>query len=108
MFVMRTFLIMKGEIDLDEQQPIASEIEAEENPHSYLLSIPAGASRLEKFRSFWQLKSIDPEWIPNTHLRKLRSKQVLIAIMNDQYCKSNIEIAVDHQERIITSVIAER
>ncbi|MEJ9222293.1 hypothetical protein P4H46_29330, partial [Paenibacillus glucanolyticus] len=36
------------------------------------------------------------------HLRKLRSKQVVVAIMNDRYCKRNIEITVDHQERVIT------
>lgn len=92
---------MKGEIDLDEQQPITLEIE-EEKTYSYLLSIPAGDFRWEKFRCFWQLESLDPDWISTMHLRKLRSKQILSAILNDHYCKSNIEIAVDHQERIIT------
>ncbi|MEF2244236.1 hypothetical protein V1L65_04750 [Paenibacillus sp. IITD108] len=87
---------------MDEQHPITLEIEAEKNPYSYLLSIPAEDSRWEKFKCFWQLESLDPDWISNTRMRKLRSKQILLAILNDQYCKSNIEITVDHQERIIT------
>lgn len=87
---------------MDEQQLITSEIEVEKNPYSYLLSIPAGDCRWEKFKCFWQLESLDPDWISNTRLRKLRSRQIIIATLNGQYCKSNIEIAVDHQERIIT------
>jgi len=38
----------------------------------------------------------------NTQLRKLRSKQVLVAILNGRYNKGNIEIIVDYPERIIT------
>ncbi len=73
-----------------------------ENPHAYLLSIPADDLRWDKVKRFFQLPDIEKEWMSITRLRKLRSKQVIVAILQDRYRRSNIEIFVDHQERIIT------
>ncbi len=71
------------------------------NPYYFLRAITEGDSRWGKLKDFWQLDSIEQYWKSIKHLRKLRSKQILIAILNGQYCKSNIEIKVNHQERTI-------
>jgi len=73
-----------------------------QNPHAYLKSIPDSDTRWDRINQFWQLPSGEKHWISNIRLRKQRSKQVLVAILNGRYCKSNIEIIVDHQERVIT------
>ncbi|RAV17801.1 hypothetical protein [Paenibacillus contaminans] len=87
---------------MDEQRVIEQEIEAEANPHAYLLSVPVNDPRWGKVMTFWDLPSFGAKRLPINRFRKLRSKQVLLAIMEDRYCKRNIEIIADHYERIIT------
>ncbi|WP_091164022.1 hypothetical protein [Paenibacillus sp. 1_12] len=81
---------------------IGSSNEEVANPYTYLLSIPVNDSRWGKVIQFWNSPLFDINRLPMNRLRKQRSKQVLIAIMDDLYCKGNIEITVDHQARIIT------
>lgn len=76
--------------------------EIKKHPHTYLLSTPATDLRWRRVMHFWNLPANDINRIPFVRLRKQRSKQVLIAIMDGRYCKSNIEIIVNHQDRVIT------
>lgn len=87
---------------MDVQRPIESEGYEAKNPHAYLMSIPATDSRWRKVIHFWNLPASDTIQLPISRLRKARSKQVMIAILNDSYCKGNIEITVDHSEKTIT------
>ncbi|REK71496.1 hypothetical protein [Paenibacillus paeoniae] len=78
-------------------------LEGEEKikPHAYLKSISNSDIRWERVVHFWQLPLDKKGWLFDLLLRKLRSKQVMVAILNGQYWDGNIEINVDLQERII-------
>ncbi|MDQ0086736.1 hypothetical protein J2T12_000130 [Paenibacillus anaericanus] len=84
-----------------ELQRIEHEREEAVNPHQYLLSVSAEDVRCEKVKQFWQLEPIEAYWPLVTRLRKQRSKHILLAMLNDRYCKGNIEIFVNHEERTI-------
>lgn len=71
------------------------------NPYYFLRAISEEDSRWGKLKDFWELDSVRQYRQSIKQLRKIRSKQILIAIANGQYCKSNIGIQVNHQEKTI-------
>lgn len=63
-----------------------------ENPHAYLKVIPLDDYRWDKFNEFWKIEAGEPYRNIIHRLRKQRSKQMIIAILNGSYTKGNIEI----------------
>ncbi|MCI3922670.1 hypothetical protein MO973_20775 [Paenibacillus sp. TRM 82003] len=73
-----------------------------DNPHAYLKALHPDDIRWNKFNVFWNINSTEPYRNQIHSLRKQRSKQIIIAILNGCYTKGNIKINADQEERVIT------